>query len=140
MPKRGVGWLVSWPSSNDHILRDQSPLAPEIRSFEKCYIGWVKTMVYNFYVSGLKCMKLHRRLADYLQLLTHFRLTISCTFPKLFAVKSGSCPKLDPSYNFSGRHILERRGPQNFFSTNFHFSIFLFSTYEPYVFNMCSTC
>jgi len=54
---------LSSPSSNDNILRQQSPLTPEIRSFEKLYIGCVKTTVNKFFVSGPKYTRLHCHLA-----------------------------------------------------------------------------
>ena len=39
---------ISSPFSNNTILREQCHLSPEIQSFEKCYTGWVKTMLSNF--------------------------------------------------------------------------------------------
>ena len=40
-------------------------------------------------------------------------LTISCSFPKLFAIKSRSCPKLDPIFHVLVPKFLGR-GTQNF--------------------------
>ena len=93
---------VSLPSSNVKMLLRQRPLDPEIRSFEKCYIGWVKITVSNFF----QCTKVHKVIAPpsgvSVVFSTLFRLTISCSILKFFTVKPGSCPKSGPNFHVSG--------------------------------------
>jgi len=107
-PQMRVSGRVSPPSNNDKILSGQRPLDNKIRSFEKFYIGWIKTAVINF----LSKVPVYKDYTGVYSFQGTFPVDDILFHSEVFRHQAGSCPISGPEFSCVWAPNFNGKGPQ----------------------------